>query len=178
MVEIQEKQELLLSSNDVVLRQQLTKLLEQFREELDDHRLAINENTSEIQATNELFNVLSLKLEKLNEKLDELAFLVKGEKGKEEFKIQPLTSREKRVFLAFYTLGQGQSYVTYDLLAHKAGIQKNLVVNDVTGMIQKGVPVLKKYSGKQVFLRLDGVFCQKQAKDNIVGVNTLLSYFS
>ena len=51
VVEIRDKQELLLSSDADVFRQELSVVLSCMREELDDHRLAVNENTDELAAT-------------------------------------------------------------------------------------------------------------------------------
>ena len=48
-------------------------------------------------------------------------------------------------------------------------------MHNVTGMIQKGVPVLKRYDGSVVFLKLDPAFRELQAKKNVIGLNALLT---
>lgn len=146
------------------------------RDELDDHRLAINENTDELSATNEFLNELNRKLDRMSERLDELTLLVKGSKDEKKLVLQPLTSKEKQVFLALYLLTESQPYASYEQLARKLLDDKSAVMNAVTSMIQKGVPVLKKYDGNSVFLKLDAQFRQLQAKQNIVKLDSLLSW--
>lgn len=175
VVEISDEQELLLSSENVELRQQVKQVLECFREELDDHRLAINENTTEIISTNDFLNELNCKLDKLSERLDELTLLLKGQKQEENFELRPLSGREKDVFQVLYLLTESQPYASYEQIAKKSCMTKELVMGYVTSIIQKGVPVLKKYDGSVVFLRLEPAFRQKQSKENIVGINSLLT---
>ena len=175
MFEIRDKQELLLSSDAVVYRQQLSAVLECMREELDDHRLAINENTEETAATNEFLNELNRKLEKLTERVDELTLLIKGSKEEKKFDLQPLTEKEKGVFQALYVLTESQPYASYEQLARKTLLTKAIVMDVLTSIIQKGVPVLKKFDGNTVFLKLDQEFRQLQAKENVVGLNSLLT---
>lgn len=175
MVEIHDKQEVLLSSDAPVLRQQISTVLECMREELDDHRLAINENTDELTATNEFVSEISKRLDKLTERVDELTLLLKGQKEQKSFSVQPLTNREKEVFHALYVLTESQPYASYEQIAKRSGMTKELVIGHLVCMIQKGVPVLKKFDGSTVFMRLDPAFRQKQAQENIVGLNSLLT---
>lgn len=175
VVEIRDKQELLLSSDAGVYRQQLSTVLECMREELDDHRMAINENTDELTATNEFSNELARRLDKLTERVDELTLLIKGKKEEKNFSIQPLTSKEKGVFHALYVLTESQPYASYEQVARKTLLTKGIVMDHVTSMIQKGVPVLKKLDSTTVFLKLDQDFRQIQAKKNVIGLNSLLT---
>ena len=175
MVEIRDKQELLLSSDAPELRQQISTVLECMREELDDHRLAINENTDELVATNEFMNELGRRLDKLTERVDELTLLIKGQKEEKQFSIQPLTGKEKEIFHALYVLTESQPYASYEQVARKTLLTKGIVMDQITSMIQKGVPVLKKLDGTKVFLKLDQEFRQLQAKKNVIGLNALLT---
>lgn len=175
MVEIRDKQEVLLSSDAPVLRQQISTVLECMREELDDHRLAINENTDELSATNEFTNELSRRLDKLTERVDELTLLIKGQKEEKQFSIQPLTAKEKEVFHALYVLTESQPYASYEQIARKVLTSKGIVMDTLTSMALKGVPILKKLDGTTVFLKLDQDFRQVQAKQNIIGLNSLLT---
>jgi len=175
VVEIYDKQELLLSSDASVFRQQLSTVLSCMREELDDHRLAINENTDELAATNEFLNELSRKLDKIAERVDELTLHVKGTKEEKKFELQPLTEREKEVFHALYVLTESQPYASYEHIARKTLLTKGIVMDHITSMIQKGIPVLKKLDGTTAFLKLDPDFRQIQAKQNVIGLNSLLT---
>ena len=175
MVEIRDKQELLLSSDADVFRQELSVVLSCMREELDDHRLAVNENTDELAATNEFLNELSRKLDKIAERVDELTLHIRGAKEEKKFDIQPLTNKEKEVFQALYVLTEHQPYASYEQVARRAMLAKGVVMDMVTCMIQKGVPVVKKLDGTTVFLKLDQEFRQLQAKKNVIGLNSLLT---
>ena len=175
MVTIYDKQELLLSSDADVFRQQLSTVLSCMRGELDDHRVAINENTDEVVATNDFLNELSRKLDKLTERVDDLVLHVKGEKVVKEFTFKPLTEREKEVFQALYVLTESQPYASYEQIARKSLLSKSMVMDHVTCMIEKGLPVMKKRDGNRIFMRLDPEFRQLQAKKNIVGVTALLT---
>ncbi len=175
MVEIRDKQELLLSSDADVFRQELSVVLSCMREELDDHRLAVNENTDELAATNEFLNELSRKLDKLAERVDELTLHVKGRKEEKKFQIEPLTNKEKEAFQALYVLTESQPYASYEHVARRTMLAKGVVMDLVTCMIQKGVPVVKKLDGTTVFLKLEQEFRQLQAKNNVIGLNSLLT---
>ncbi|MCI0557901.1 MAG: hypothetical protein MN733_05355 [Nitrososphaera sp.] len=174
MVEIHDKQEVLLSS-DAPVRQQISTVLECMREELDDHRLAINENTDELTAANEFVSELSKRLDKLTERVDELTLLLKGQKEEKQFSVQPLTNREKEIFHALYVLTESQPYASYEQIARKTCTTKGIVMDTLTSIALKGVPILKKLDGTTVFLKLDQDFRQVQAKQNIIGLNSLLT---
>lgn len=173
MVDIQ-KQELLLSDSDG-FKQQVSVVLDLMREELDDHRLAINENTTELSATNEFLNELNRRMDFLAERVDELTLAVKGVEAEKKFEVQSLSGKEKEVFQALYVITETQPCVSYEQLARKTLLSKELVMYHVASMIQKGVPVLKRYEGSIVFLKLDSVFRELQAKKNIIGLNALLT---
>ncbi len=153
-------------------------VLDQIKEELDDHRLSINETTVEVQASYEEIQNLHNKIDKLNEKLEELSLLIKGRKEEnQEFNITPLTNKEKEVFVALYSLNEANEFITYRQIARKLGLSEPLVSLYVNSMREKGIPVSKRFKGNSVLLKLDDKFRQEQAKNNIVKVNTLLTYW-
>jgi len=149
----------------------------QIREELDDHRQGINDNTNEVQANHEYIVSVESKLDFLMKRIDELELLLKGKKTASSFNVQPLNSREKEVFLVLYSLTNSQPFTTYKDIAKKLGMNENLVACYMTNMLEKGIPVVKKYSDGKVYLTLDKDFREVQARENIVGVNTLLTYW-
>ncbi len=155
---------------------EVTSVIDQFREELDDYREAINENTNEIQANYEIIGELNKKIDKFAERLDELTLLVKGKKEDRKFNIIPLSQKEKEIFQTIYELGE-QNYVTYRQISRRLALPEQLVASYVTNIIEKGVIVLKKYVSGVVYLQLDHEFRQLQAKENIVGINTSLTYW-
>ncbi len=163
--------------DDSVIREQLDSALASLRDELDEHRSVINENTSEIQGSFEAINQLSLKIDKLSERLDELTLLVKGKRNVQKFSVSPLNSREKEVFRAMYELNERFAFVTYGQIARKAGLTKEMVVSAVSVMLSKGIPVLKRFVGRTCLLRIDPAFKEKQAKGNVVGLAVPLTYW-
>lgn len=158
----------------------VSDVLAKVREELDDHRGAINENTSEIQINQEFMNELSSKIDKLASRLDELTLLVKcGQQAqKQEWKVEPLTEREKQVFHAFYVESEARNNAcTYKELAASLKTSEASIASFVASFVAKGIPLVKRYHAGRAYVGLDQAFRHAQAKENIVGINTLLTYW-
>ncbi len=168
-------QQLLFDSVDGVIRKKFVDVLSSVQEELDEHRSVINDNTAEIHDSFEAVNQLSLKVDKLQERLDELTLLVKGKSSLQKFSVAPLTSREKEIFRSIYELNERFAFVTYDQIARKLGLAKESVTTAVASMIRKGIPMLKRFVGRTCLLRIDPVFKEKQTKGNIVGLDAPLT---
>lgn len=152
-------------------------VLEGIREELDDHRAAINENTNELQSNHEYILAVEEKLDKLQARVEELFLLVTGKSSELKVEIKPLTKREQDVFQALYIVGEGIPFVSYKQLARKLGISENLISGVMTSLVSKGIPITKKYDSGEAFVQLEPRFRQKQAKDVIIGLNSLLSHW-
>lgn len=88
-----------------------------------------------------------------------------------------MTKREQEVFQALYIVGEGIPFVSYRQLARKLNISEALISGFITNLIEKGVPVLKKYDDGQAFVQLELKFRQKQAKEVVIGLNSLLSHW-
>jgi biotin operon repressor len=155
----------------------MQSIVEGLREELDDHRAAINENTNELQSNYEYVRSVEEKLDKLHARIEELFLLVQGKQQEHKLQVQPLTKREQEVFQALYVVGEGVPFVSYRQLARKLGISENLISGFITNLVEKGVPVLKKYDAGQAFVQLEPNFRQKQAKEVVIGLNSLLSHW-
>jgi len=163
---------------DLNLKIPIESVLGQIREELDDHRLAINETTLEVQSGYEEIQTLHDKIDKLNEKIEELSMLVKGTRIESKMHVKPLTNKEKEVFIAFYSLNEVSEFVTYRQIARKIGTTEPLISFYINAMREKGVLIQKRFKGNNVMLKLDDGFRQEQAKNNIVKINTLLTYWT
>ncbi len=163
------------------VRVKLTRSFEQVKEQFEDHLVAINENTNEIQSNFEYICELDRKIDKLSEKIDELNMLLRQQRGEDtgekKFELQPLTKKEKEVFYALYILTEGRRFATYKEIARRACYSENLVASYITSLIEKGIPIVKKYADRTAYLSLNPEFRQLQAKENIVGVNTLLTHW-
>ena len=175
-----EAQSVLFRRQNETLRKDIDSFLKSVKDELDDHRIALNENTNEIESTYELINQMNARMDKLQERLDEITMLVKHGPAPSirEFKLSPLSGPEKEVFFALYTLTETTPFTTYHQLAKKLVSTVEVVARTITTMISKGIPVEKKYSNGNAFLGLDKEFKQIQAKENVVKLDTKLTYFN
>lgn len=169
--------EVLFTSEDVLFKSNLKKVMESVREELDDHREAINENTTEIQTNHEFLVQLDEKIDKLAARIDELSMLVQGKHEVKDFKVKALTNREKQVFQVIYELGSTSNFITYRAIANRLCLSEQLVAQYVANIVEKGVPLLKRYSSSKVYINLTPGFREKQAKHCLIGLNAPLSYW-
>ena len=165
----------------VVLKSSLNKAFEQVKEQFEDHLESINENTNEIQGNFEYLCELDRKIDKLSEQVEQLNMLIRKQQGldteEKKFELKPLTKKEKEVFYALYILTEHKKCTTYREIARRTCFSENLVASYITSLIEKGIPVGKKYAHKTACLSLDACFRELQAKENIVGVNTLLTHW-
>jgi DNA-directed RNA polymerase specialized sigma subunit len=177
VVDLKEIKQEVVTSDDVFFKTNLNHVLSAVREELDDHRESINENTTEIQTSHEFLAQLDDKLDKLAARIDELTLLVKGRSEKSSTSVKTLTKREKQVFQTIYQIGAMSQFITYRDIAKHLGTSESLIAQYVTNIVEKGVPVVKRYSSSRVYLNLEKSFREKQAKHCVVGVNTPLSHW-
>ncbi|MEM4240160.1 MAG: hypothetical protein QXM31_02540 [Candidatus Woesearchaeota archaeon] len=171
------KQSVLVHSDEAGAQLAMNSIFDSLREELDDHRAAINENTNELQANHEYIRSVEEKLDKLHARIEELFLLVEGKKAEQNVEIQPLTKREQEVFQALYIVGEGVPFVSYRQLAKKLNSSEALISGFITNLIEKGVPIIKKYDDGHAFVQLEPRFRQKQAKEVVIGLNSLLSHW-
>jgi hypothetical protein len=151
-------------------------LLDEVKEELDEHPNAINENTNEISSNYEYSCELEYKLNKLSERIDQIQIFLEqnlGFKTEKQPKFQPkqLSNNEQDVFLVLYTLEEKKGAVSYGDIAKRTGLSEELVASYILRMIEKNVPIIKRYVNNQPFLRLDPQFKRLQARENILGLN-------
>ena len=85
-----------------------------------------------------------------------------------DFDVKRLNRREQEVFLVIYTLEEEKGSLTYDDIAKKLDMSEQLASNYVTSLIEKGVPIIKRYLKSKPYLRLDPEFKTLQAKENIL----------
>lgn len=153
---------------------QLQDAFSKIKEEFEDHLTAINENTNEIQANYEYLSEIDDKIEKICQRLEKIElFLQKNSSFKIEekpsYKLEQLTKREQEVFLMLYTLEE-KGPVSYRELSRKTGLPEELISSYIISMVQKGVPIKKKYVANKAFLFLDKQFKNIQAKENILNI--------
>ncbi len=153
---------------------ELSTNISQVKDELEDHLTAINENTNEIQSNYEFLCGIDQKLNKLVERLDKMELFL-GKQGmeieqKQQFKPIRLSKREQEVFLILYTLEEVKGPVTYLDIARKVCLTEDIVAAYISNMIQKGVPITKRYIANEAHLSLNPSFKALQAKENILQI--------
>ncbi len=146
----------------------------QIKDEFEDHLTAINENTNEIQANYELVCNIDQKLNKLAERMDKLELFLQKQgmevEEKEQFKPIRLSKREQEIFLVLYTQEEVKGSVTYLDIARRVSLPEDIVASYVSNMLQKGVPIVKKYISNEAHLSLNPQFKSLQAKENVLQI--------
>ena len=163
------------------IEKSLKNSFKNIKEELDIHLDSINENTSEINANFDYLLKVERKVDKLSERIDELHMMMEefiGMPTKSSYKDQiigiTLNNREQEVFMTIYSLINDEA-LSYSELARKLGLTISLVEKYVTGMIMKGVPIIKKYNDNLLLISLDEEFKNLQAKENILNINETIA---
>ncbi len=153
------------------MRQRFEAALKGVREEFDDHRESINDNTNEIEANYELLCKLESKVDRLQEQFEHLHISLSKILGNsslpKDAEAIELDEREKDVFLVLYT-APNDNPLTYRDIAAALKESEFLVRGYITNMIEKGVPVNKRYVNDVAYVSLDCSFKDRQAKENIV----------
>lgn len=158
------------------IRFAVKQLFSEVREELNEHLDSINQNTNEISSNYEYMVELDYKLNKLSERLDQLQLFLEKKLGYKavkgpQFEPKPLSNNEQDVFLVLYTLEEKKGAVAYIEIAKRTGLSEELVSQYITRMIEKNVPIIKRYVNNVPYLRLDPKFKLLQAKENILGLS-------
>lgn len=143
------------------------------KEELNEHLEGINQNTNEVQANYEYMQKLNIKIDKLNEKLEEIRMhldMIQDDASKnyEQYTNIKLTIREQEVFLVLYT---NRDYINYKQIAKRLGLTETLVGNYLTNLVEKGIPILKRYEERIAFVRLEPLFKDLQTRENLLKIN-------
>jgi len=137
------------------------------KDELEDHLTAINENTNEIESNYELIAELAIKLEKIEERLEQVELILHSQ-DIEKQKVDELNHKEKSVFLTIYK--QENDYLTYADLAALHDVSEATIRRYVDTLIKKGVPIIKKAMGGIIHFKLNPQFREMQTKHNLVNV--------
>ena len=140
--------------------------LEGFKRILEEHLIAINGNTSEIQGVFDYLHEIEIKLDKFSQRVDQLQLNQGGEVEKPI--VSPLNQTEKKVFLVLYTEGES---LTYNEISAKSGLPTVLISENISSLVVKGIPVIRSFFNNQLFVKIDPVFKERQAKENLVNLS-------
>jgi len=149
-----------------------------YRDELDDHLDSINQNTNEIQSNYEYMCRLEAKMDKICERLATLQIrLNELDQGNDKPARINLSYEEKKVFLAIYKYSSEKEFISYGSIGKRLSIPISLVRFYITNLIEKDVPIIKKYRNREVLVSLDAEFREEQAKENIVNINESITSY-
>jgi len=150
--------------------------LESVKKELDEHLEALNENTSEIQSSYSCINEINTKIEKLAERVEAIEIFMQQHSNfkaeEKSFNVQPLTKIEQYVFLVIYALEDEKGLVSCVDIKKKTGIAMDMVNEYIARLVEKGIPLMKKYINNIPYIRLNPEFKAIQAKENILCIDT------
>ena len=159
------------------INENLKSSFNRIKEEFQDHLDAINENTNEISANYEYLLEIEKKIEKVNEKLDEVMMFISQMQGKsinkEIFRNVTLNSHEQEIFLLLYA--RNGDLIDSKEIAKLLGFTEEKVTRYISNIIMKGIPIIKKYIDSRVYYILDYDFRNLQAKENLIKVNESIS---
>ena len=139
------------------------------KEELEDHLESINHSTREIQSIYDYLSELDAKIDKMNERIDEIHMTVNPEVEKQQ-NIK-LTNREQEVFMVLYA----EETVVLKDVAKKLGFTEEMVNKYIYNLISKGIPVLRDYDENTISFSIDLKFKDLQAKKNLLNINETIS---
>ncbi|MBW2971762.1 hypothetical protein KY359_01875 [Candidatus Woesearchaeota archaeon] len=171
--------------HDIVSAEELNDFrcdVERIRQDLEEHFEAINANTNEQEIQNSFICEIDNRLNKVEEKVDELHFLLKQLVLRAKLSVE-LSKDEQRVFLILYT---HEKFMKPDEIGLKAFLEKELVEEALTSMMDKGLPFEREILDGAVYFRMNKDFKLRQAKESIIKIdadvtsqfqNTLLNKF-
>lgn len=153
------------------INQKIKGAFNKLREEMDDHLLAINENTNEIYSQYEYICELEKKIEKLTERVEQLQMHTYGKLTfKTNFKsgIHNLSKIEEQVFTVLYTMEEEKGSVTLMDISTQLDIDESEVSNCIHSMAEKGIPITKRVIGNSHYFNVDKDFKMIQVKENVL----------
>ena len=136
---------------------------EDIKQLLEEHLIAINENTAEIQAMFDYLQEIEHKVERLAQRVDQLQLVT-------EKQAMPLalTHLEKKVFLALYV---EETPLCYQEIAVKTNLPVSLIPECISSLVAKCIPLQRSFYNEKLFLKLDPKFKEMQAKENVVNLS-------
>ncbi|MCA9478649.1 MAG: hypothetical protein KC535_05875 [Nanoarchaeota archaeon] len=137
------------------------------KDELNEHLDAINQNTAELTTAYQYIAQLESRIEKLNERIDELTLTVQGSVATPSYSID-LSLREQEVFLSLYMSAEP---LCVEEMAKQLGLTSELVGVSLNKLVSKGVPLIRKTVNELTFFSLESSFKSMQARKNVVPVS-------
>ena len=149
------------------LDKKLQATFSQIREEFDDHLVAINENTEEMQSFQNYLCDLDEKIDKLNARIDNIHLALRSITS--EKKDIMLSVAEQKLFLLMYTFENG--FLSLEDISVRARLTVEEVRSLVSSLLDKGVSLVREVADGQVFFKLNPQFRERQVKEQVVRID-------
>ncbi len=150
------------------MTEEIKNNFKQVRLALEEHLLAINENTSEIQALFDYMGDMDNKIEKMSQRLDQIQLLNSEGKIENKPKVIPLNHTEKKMFRILYT---EELPISYQELAVRANLPLSIMPELVSSLINKNIPINRTFINNQLFIKINTSFKERQAKENLINLS-------
>ena len=150
------------------LRDELKVVFSKIKEEFEDHLESINQNTIEIQSSFEYLSRLATRVEKIEQRIARLEHHHPPEPVVETV---ILTRDEEEIYAIILEATKQRRLLTYEQIAHKVDVSKTFCAHLVANLIDKGLPVVKKFSNGDVLLEFDQRFLEREAIVNIATID-------
>jgi len=142
--------------------------LKKVRQALEEHLTSINDNTTEIQSLFDYLQEIEVKLEKISQRLDQVQIGAEVQSTVTKPAVAPLTQMEKKVFLTLYT---GEMPLSYREISERSGISPSIVHECISSLTSKGIPLVRSFCNDQMFFKLEPLFREAQAKENLINLS-------
>lgn len=147
--------------------EEATQAFASMKEELDEHLLAINENTRDLDQQAAAVSVLEEKFEKLHLRMDAMHMMFRKLIMQAKVRVD-LSCSEQKVFALLFEFGK---YVPTKFIAEKACFGSEDLEETVTSLCDKGIPIERRVIGDREYLKMDQDFRMIQAREQIVQVS-------
>ncbi len=136
-----------LKSNSLVeVEGRVRKSFSAVREEMEDHLVAINENTDELKSHSDSMNELDRKIEVIGERIESLHLTLMQAMG------SSLNENEKKIL---HVLDSSLTFLSCRDVAVSASVSELFVKAHLFSMICKGVPLKEKVIDDQSYFALE-----------------------
>jgi DNA repair exonuclease SbcCD ATPase subunit len=150
------------------LRGELRVVFSKIKEEFEDHLESINQNTIEIQSSFEYLSRIANRLEKIEQRLARLETDVPREEPQETV---ILTRDEEEVYALLLESARQRQLLDYEQIARKINVSKTFCAHLVVNLVDKGVPIIKKFSNGEVLLEIEQSFLERVPLINVVTID-------
>ena len=129
------------------------------KEEIEDHLVAINENTDELKNHSSFLHELDEKIEKLCERMDQMQLMMI------QITKPSLSENEKMVF---ETLSNFSSPLSCSDIAMRLNLTELIVKAHLFSMICKGIPIKEKVIESQSYFLIEKKFREKLLVETVI----------